>query len=114
MRALMILLLLSTLLLAFDCAYSQTWTQTSASTGANAVACSADGMKVMAVFNNWIYISTNSGTTWTSNTLAGTILKSVAASADGTKWIMASALGGIYRSEEHTSELQSLRHLVCR
>src|ERR1035438_296383 len=24
------------------------------------------------------------------------------------------ALGMIYRSEEHTSELQSLRHLVCR
>src|SRR5258705_8658402 len=23
-------------------------------------------------------------------------------------------LGGFYRSEEHTSELQSLRHLVCR
>src|ERR1039458_10712708 len=30
------------------------------------------------------------------------------------RWMIADVLDGLTRSEEHTSELQSLRHLVCR
>src|ERR1035438_9975893 len=33
--------------------------------------------------------------------------------ADGPKRVWSRPLGDGYRSEEHTSELQSLRHLVC-
>src|SRR5205814_8905013 len=33
---------------------------------------------------------------------------------DARVWYIATAGGGVWRSEEHTSELQSLRHLVCR
>src|SRR5205814_7964752 len=35
-------------------------------------------------------------------------------SAAGRARVLALLLGGLARSEEHTSELQSLRHLVCR
>src|ERR1035438_5430915 len=41
----------------------------------------------------------------------------VTAGDDGDRWgdlVSGSAKGREYRSEEHTSELQSLRHLVCR
>src|SRR5947199_6546901 len=31
-----------------------------------------------------------------------------------TRWGFSEELGAVSRSEEHTSELQSLRHLVCR
>src|SRR5262245_65105869 len=40
---------------------------------------------------------------------------------DGARYVLVGSMGGaptnpvwVYRSEEHTSELQSLRHLVCR
>src|SRR5437899_4477788 len=35
-------------------------------------------------------------------------------SAEGTAVMLTSTVSGTGRSEEHTSELQSLRHLVCR
>jgi hypothetical protein len=75
-------------------ASAQTWTQTSAPvTQWNCLASSADGTKLIAISGfNWNYcISTNSGSTWTTNTepQAGGLnstWQSIAVSADGTEY----------------------------
>src|SRR5512137_1596794 len=73
-------------------AFAQKWTQSSAPTGKwTSVASSADGTKLIAAQFGGVYISNNSGITWTAVTilLAGNWL-SVASSADGTKLVSAS------------------------
>jgi len=60
------------------------------------VSSSADGTKLVAASFAWIYNSTNSGTTWTSNLVQGADWPVVASSADGTKLI--AGLGWIYGS----------------
>jgi hypothetical protein len=77
-----------------------TWTQTSApTTNWTSVASSADGTKLVAVYNNGIYSSTDSGATWkTTSPLEFTWdWTSVASSADGSK-LVAARRGGIYVS----------------
>jgi hypothetical protein len=65
----------------------------------NSVACSADGSKIAAAawtdgsvsYNpSLIYISTNSGTTWTQTSAPSNFWWSVASSADGTKLVAGS------------------------
>jgi len=93
---LLILAVWGSLFGALNPVFAQTWTQTSAPSGADAVASSADGTKLVAVVNNWIYVSTNSGTSWTSNSVPlGPFFKSVTSSADGTKLVTASIVVGI-------------------
>lgn len=93
-------------------ACAQVWTQTSApTTNWTRVACSADGSKVVApvfievwtgsgydVFPGPIYISTNSGISWTATSAPITNWNSVCMSADGST-IFAEVNGGpIYLS----------------
>jgi hypothetical protein len=76
-------------------ASAQTWTRTSAPTNAwTAVAASADGTRLVAVGNRFIYTSTNYGLTWISNSAPITSWLSVASSADGTK--LASVANSVY------------------
>lgn len=71
---------------------AQSWVQTSApATNWQALACSADGTKVVATFNGGIYTSTDFGANWR---LAGNApvmsFPSVASSEDGTKVVVVS------------------------
>jgi len=59
------------------------------------VAQSSDGFNVG--------ISTNFGTTWSSNTISGQILYSVASSADGGKLVAGTISGGIYTMQSTVS-----------
>src|ERR1035438_8388655 len=43
-----------------------------------------------------------------------TVRERLSNSAAAPQMIYFDSIGGFHRSEEHTSELQSLRHLVCR
>ena len=71
-----------------------------------AVASSADGTKLAATINgNQIYVSTNSGATWTARGPTGQSWSSVASSADGTKLVATignnvSTTGPIYTSTD--------------
>jgi hypothetical protein len=62
------------------------------------VSSSADGTKLVAASDAWIYNSTNAGTTWTSNLVQYASWPSVASSADGTKLV--AGLGWIYTSAD--------------
>jgi hypothetical protein len=83
-----------------------TWTSNAAPNGAWAIACSADGKKVVAAAGNSIgriCTSTNSGITWVTNNSPFTHLQSVASSADGTKLAAVEgggAFGPIYTSTD--------------
>jgi hypothetical protein len=89
--------------MAANFALAQTWTLTSAATNASwiSVACSADGTKLIAANQISIYISTNSGATWVSNSISSYAQnnlingrwRSVVSSADGTQ-LEAVASGG--------------------
>lgn len=64
--------------------FAQTWVQTGAPSNSwHSVACSADGTKIVAAAGDAIYFSTNSGSTWTSNSAS---MAAIALSADGNKW----------------------------
>jgi hypothetical protein len=88
------------------------WTQASApSNGWLSVASSADGTKLVAVnlnyndFAPWgalgsIYISTNSGVTWTPTTAPANGWSSVTSSTDGTRLTAAGSPEGIYVSTD--------------
>lgn len=79
-----ILLAIAALRLGLQPVSAQIWTQTSAPSNSwRAVACSADGTKIVAAADDGIYFSTNSGATWTSNS---TQMYAVAVSADGNRW----------------------------
>ncbi|MGH8022809.1 MAG: hypothetical protein ACRED1_04470, partial [Limisphaerales bacterium] len=69
------------------------------------VAISADGTKLFAVSgDSWIYISTNSGATWTPDTGSpATNWSAIACSSDGTKIVAAVNGGQIYTSEDSGS-----------
>ena len=71
------------------------WTQTSGI--GSALACSADGAKLVAVGYPSIYTSTNAGVTWTSNNVPNA-WTSVASSADGVKLVGATSDGRVYTS----------------
>jgi photosystem II stability/assembly factor-like uncharacterized protein len=63
-----------------------------------AVASSADGTKLIALpFDGLVYISSDSGTTWTSNNVTA-YWRSIACSADGTKAVAVANPGQIYTS----------------
>src|ERR1700733_4560704 len=79
----------------FDFASAQSWTRTSAPTNAwTAVATSADGTRLVAVGGNFIYTSTNYGSTWISNNAPMAGWTEVASSSDGTK--LAAGVGFVY------------------
>jgi photosystem II stability/assembly factor-like uncharacterized protein len=66
----------------------------------SAVSSSADGTKLIALaFNGPIYVSTNSGASWTSNNVIG-YWRSAACSADGTKAVAVADPGEIYTSTD--------------
>jgi hypothetical protein len=72
---------------------AQTWTQTGAPiTNWTAVACSANGSRVVAAAGASIYASSDSGQTWSVTSTLGTDWKwtSFAASADGATWMASS------------------------
>jgi photosystem II stability/assembly factor-like uncharacterized protein len=73
---------------AFTSLFGQTWTQTGAPTNEywHVMASSADGSKLLALALYAVYTSTDSGTTWTQNSLplSENTLYSAASSADGT------------------------------
>jgi hypothetical protein len=81
----------------------QNWRTNGPSAFFSAVACSADGTKIVAPANGGkIFVTTNSGTTWSTNGTAQ-IWSSVAASADGTRMVAAvgnstGSTGPIYTS----------------
>jgi photosystem II stability/assembly factor-like uncharacterized protein len=102
-------------IVAVQSVFAQTWMQTSAPTNQNwhSVACSADGTKLVAVSDSYnfgagnnfsldgsIYLSTDSGTTWTpaNAPIAGWI--SVCSSADGSRLAAIPAGGPIYTSTD--------------
>ena len=73
----------------------------------NCIASSADGNTLLAMNDNAVWVSTNSGGSWVSNVVAGVSWwTSVALSADGTKavavvgnsWSLGHSTGGIYTS----------------
>jgi len=75
---------------------------TSVSNGTNSasdsIATSADGTKwVVATAVNWVFVSSDSGMTWTSNSLPNFTLQGmlVSCSADGTKLVVAGTLGPV-------------------
>lgn len=55
--------------------------------GGSGAACSADGCFLGAISYAGAFISTNSGLTWTTQTGGGTVLDTIATSADGQRWI---------------------------
>jgi hypothetical protein len=74
--------------------------------GWQSVASSADGVTLVAVEGDsmLVSVSTNSGATWSSNTIPNTFLLSVASSADGNKLMAGSAgiggrFGGVFISQ---------------
>jgi hypothetical protein len=97
MKAFIHLLLVSAFWCGPNPAPAQTWTLTGAATNSwRAVASSADGTKLVAVTDvtqtnpvptgtGAIYVSTDSGITWTQTSAPGNNWSSVASSADGTK-----------------------------
>jgi hypothetical protein len=113
MKAIKLVWLTAILLLFNNFVFAQSWTQTSAPiTNWTSMACSGDGNKLIAAANGGvgpgpyyiiapgsIYISTNSGVTWTQATNAPTAdWTSVASSADGNRLTAAASGGGIWRS----------------
>jgi len=87
---------------------AQTWTQTSAplTNRWTCIASSADGSRLVAAADSTlegnlgpIYLSTNSGSTWTQTTAPLATWVSVASSADGTK-LAALNYGGVYVSSD--------------
>ncbi|HXA45534.1 MAG TPA: YCF48-related protein, partial [Candidatus Angelobacter sp.] len=84
-----------------DCCFSQTWSQTGAPTNEEwqAMACSADGSKLLAVNQINVYTSTNSGTTWTPANPPPSLdlWHAATTSADGSVMI-AGTYGGLYIS----------------
>ena len=88
-----LLLTLSTGILAQTVAPAQEWIHTSApSNNWQSVACSADGNTIVAQAGDGIYFSTNSGIGWTLS--SGTRMDALAISADGTRW--SAVNGGTY------------------
>jgi len=86
--------ILSCLVVAGNSAFAQVWIQTAAPTNVwAAIASSADGSRLAALATQTCYISTNSGTTWTSNNFSasGSVL---AASADGLHLVSAQSNTG--------------------
>lgn len=92
-------------------ALCQTWVQTGAPSNSwQAIACSADGSELVAAAATLdgskingnvpgpIYLSTNSGATWTQTGATNEIWNSVASSADGTKLAAVAGFDGIYMS----------------
>lgn len=73
-------------------AFGQNWIPTSAPiTNWQALACSADGTKVVAAFRGGVYTSTNSGNGWKQSSNAPSMLfPSVATSANGDKVVAVS------------------------
>jgi photosystem II stability/assembly factor-like uncharacterized protein len=86
---------------AFWPASAQVWTQTGASTNEEwqALASSADGNKLLAVSQQNVYTSTNSGITWmlASPTPSSDLWHAAASSADGMI-LAAGSYGGLYIS----------------
>jgi hypothetical protein len=83
-----------------------TWTARESTRNWSAVASSADGTKLAAtVKGGQIYLSTNSGATWTPRATSGPSWSSIASSADGTRLVAgvgdnASTAGNIYTSTD--------------
>jgi photosystem II stability/assembly factor-like uncharacterized protein len=61
------------------------------------MAMSGDGTKIMAVpaAPSPLYMSTDSGATWTTNAFPGGALSGVAASANGNQWVVIQRNGGV-------------------
>ena len=79
---------LAGLLAATAPASAQTWTQTSAPSNYwISVASSADGTKLAAASSDAVYLSADSGVTWTPSSLSGAL--GLACSADGNKLVAA-------------------------
>src|SRR5271154_643993 len=86
---------------AINSSFAQTWIQQTNAPSENwvSIASSADGSKLVAVANNFICTSTNSGTIWTLQTNAPIVSWcSVASSADGVELVAAVNGGDIYTS----------------
>jgi len=77
-----------------------TWTERNTSEGWNFVTCSADGTKLVATVGDatYVYTSTDSGTNFTEHTDTPESVDSMASSADGTKFVVATPGQDIYTS----------------
>jgi hypothetical protein len=84
--------------------FGVTWVTNNASIGrTTAVAASASGTTLAEVELNWIWLSTNSGATWLSNSVTGS-WHGVTTSADGTKLAVVDvAPGGIWTWQTSSS-----------
>ncbi|HKW27919.1 MAG TPA: hypothetical protein VJT54_01175 [Verrucomicrobiae bacterium] len=87
--------LVAAVLMTADSISAQTWTQTSAPiTNWQAIACSADGSKLVATSSGGIYTSTNFGVNWVLASNAPPVFASfpsIASSAEGNKLVMVCA-----------------------
>jgi hypothetical protein len=84
-----------------DSVNAQIWTQTSAPTNNSwrAVASSSDGTRLVAVADEGIYTSTNSGINWAKTTNTPTYnLWCIASSADGAKLVLGTWRNSIFTS----------------
>jgi hypothetical protein len=61
--------------------------------GGSGAACSADGTRLGVISYVGVFLSANSGLTWTQQTNAGTVLNAITTSADGHRWIAAHSGG---------------------
>jgi photosystem II stability/assembly factor-like uncharacterized protein len=102
MKAVKILTIVVATLIAADFAFAQTWMPTTAPmTNWNSIVCSADGTKLAATFSpGFIYLSTNSGTSWTTSNIVRGSWSSLNTSADGNKLVVLSNNTAIYISTD--------------
>jgi|ERR1019366_1345411 hypothetical protein len=75
------------------------WKLNGASLPMFSVAASVDGSKLLGSSDDHLYISTNSGATWKAADVTGKYWRGVAMSADGSKLVAVSALGGIWTAQ---------------
>ena len=64
------------------------WTSANSSLSASAIASSADGTKLAAIMGRSIYVSADSGVTWTITSAPATNWGSIASSADGSRLVV--------------------------
>jgi hypothetical protein len=101
--------ILCALCVAAGAARAQTWTQVSPNTNYDwyGIAMSADGTKMAATVasstGEGIYLSTNSGSTWTQSKTPSGYWGPIASSADGTRLLAANGNGDIYISADSGS-----------
>lgn len=90
--------------------FGATWTWQHVSTfGGSGAACSADGSRLGVISYAGVFISTDSGLSWTAQPGGGTVLDAIATSADGHRWLTGhSGQGRLYLGNSAPSPALSI------